>query len=155
MIHTRDQGVALVDEVGASDDSCFVYVAPVVDFSSEHRLFIGKDCIWAVQECSEYTIGHRLTNKAFGAEILSVEDIVLPMEFANEVLDLVVQHKMGFVVVDCGYNPAKDEWCVVEVNPPFALSSYDMDINDYVKYCCKAWAHTVRQDKEKEANSGS
>ena len=45
----------------------------------------------------------------------------------------------GFVGVDVGVTRA-GRWCVVEATPPFALSSYDLDIGVYVEYCCAAWA---------------
>jgi hypothetical protein len=41
-------------------------------------------------------------------------------------------------VIDVGYTD-RDIWCVVEVNPPFALSSYDWPISSYYEYCRAAW----------------
>ena len=49
---------------------------------------------------------------------------------------------LGYVVVDVGCT-AEGTWCVVECNPPFALSSYDLAISTYVDYCVAAWQHLV------------
>ena len=47
-----------------------------------------------------------------------------------------------FCVVDVGLLDTGD-WGVVEVNPPFALSSYDWDVGAYYAYCAAAWRSVV------------
>ncbi len=69
------------------------------------------------------------------------------MNFLACVLATVVENEMGVVVVDCGYTCSKGEWFMVEGNPPFALSSYDMEIGEYVEYCCQAGAHLVKKSE--------
>ena len=45
-------------------------------------------------------------------------------------------------MVDVGLLDTGD-WGVVEVNPPFALSSYDWDVGAYYAYCAAAWRSVV------------
>ena len=71
---------------------------------------------------------------------MTVEEAALPAGFVEEVAAAVAD--LGFVVVDVGLTRDGD-WCVVEANPPFALSSYDLDIAVYVDYCVAAWQHLV------------
>merc|ERR1712206_24643 len=97
-------------------------------FVCEHRLFIGDGRVWGTAEYSEHVLS---------------EDVIvsspIPPEFVEEVLAC---NTMGFVVVDVALTRA-GVWCVVEVNPPFALTSYGLDICTYVEYCCAAWAHLL------------
>lgn len=106
-----------------------VYVCEVVEFVCEHRLFLGPGRLWGTGEYSDQVLG----------EEAIVSSSVVPADLVDELLKLNV---LGFVVVDVGQK--KDgEWCVVEANPPFALSSYGLDIGIYVEYCCAAWVHLL------------
>ena len=76
-----------------------------------------------------------------------MEEVEVPAAFVRSVLQLCDSARLGFVVVDVGLTGQGDarpgSWCVVETNPPFALSSYDLEIGLYVEYCCAAWAWIV------------
>lgn len=116
-----------------------VYISDVVDFQCEFRLFCSPEKIVAVREYSEFMIGHRLLNADESKnQVLEVKHVVqIPKDFLSSVLEASKQLP-GYVVVDVGLTSA-NEWCVVECNPPFALSSYDLQINTYVEYCVEAW----------------
>ena len=118
-----------------------VYVCETRDFVSEHRLFLRAGAVWGTAEYSEWMVGHRLTNADDASpEPLAVVEASPPEQFVEEVAAAAAD--LGFVVVDVGLTREGD-WCVVEANPPFALSSYDLDIGVYVDYCIAAWQHLV------------
>lgn len=118
-----------------------LYVSEVQDFVSEHRLFLSPGRLWGLAEYSEWMIGHRMQNADdTSADPLVVEAAHPPQPFIDQVVALAAP--LGFVVVDVGLTQ-HGEWCVVEANPPFALSSYDLDIRIYVEYCVAAWQHLV------------
>jgi len=121
-----------------------VYVCSVVDFVSEHRLFLAPGRVWGMAEYSEYIIGHRMQNADLSEGTadapLVVRDATPPQALLDDVTRCAAP--LGFVVVDVGCT-AEGEWCVVECNPPFALSSYDLAIGTYVDYCVAAWQHIV------------
>lgn len=115
-----------------------VYVCESVQFVSEHRIFLSPGRIWGVREYSE--------------EVLGEDDIVAgagpPQDFLDEV---VACNSIGFVVVDVGLT-STGKWCVVEVNPPFSLSSYGLDIGIYMEYCCAAWAYILALQSAKSGD---
>eukprot|EP01006_Ploeotia_vitrea_P003353 TRINITY_DN112477_c0_g1_i1.p1 TRINITY_DN112477_c0_g1~~TRINITY_DN112477_c0_g1_i1.p1 ORF type:complete len:245 (-),score=29.76 TRINITY_DN112477_c0_g1_i1:79-813(-) len=110
-----------------------VYVGDAVQFVCEYRLFLGTSKIWGVQEYSDFVIGEE--------DLRSTpipDDVVASVAKANQ---------LGNVVVDVGLTTT-GKWCVVEANPPFALSSYGLDISVYVEYCCQAWVELLDQLKQ-------
>lgn len=118
-------------EKAATDaDGELVYVCEAVEFICEHRLFIGSGRLWGSAEYSDHVLHDG-----------SIVSTVVPSELVDEVLRL---NGLGFLVVDVGLKKDGD-WCVVEANPPFALSSYGLDIGIYVEYCCAAWSHLLRK----------
>ena len=124
------------------------------DFVSEHRLFVGPGKVWGAVEYSEWMVGHRMLNADdTSPEALVVEDVrSVPPAFVEEVLRCAAG--LGFVVIDVGLT-SQGEWCVVEANPPFALSSYDLDIATYVDYCVAAWQHLVKKASSSSSSSSS
>jgi hypothetical protein len=110
-----------------SDDD-FVYVSEIVTFVNEYRLFIAKNNVVGVVESSDFILPT--------SQIISTEP---PDEFINDVLKL---NTHSHCVIDIGLL-STGKWSVVEVNPPFALSSYDWPIDKYYNYCKSAWEHIV------------
>lgn len=101
-----------------------IYVAERVNFVNEFRLFIGNSKLLYIRESSDYILDH---------DIICRE--IPPKDFIEEVLNT---NKNSWCVIDIGLiHP--NTWAVVEVNPPFALSSYGLPIEDYVNYCHYAW----------------
>ena len=72
--------------------------------------------------------------------MLRVEEVSVPQGMIDMVS--LMSKGLGFIVVDVGLT-SDGHWCIVEANPPFALSSYDLDIAIYVEYCCAAWKAIV------------
>ena len=56
---------------------------------------------------------------------------------------LLQQCQYDMCVIDVGLIDGIG-WDIVEVNPPYALSSYDLPIDQYVAFCVKAWNHYKR-----------
>jgi len=152
VVHTTADHNALMKVVG--NDTLPVYLCEVVDFVAEFRLFLSPTRVWAVCEYSEYMIGHRILNQApthvnanndsstavLAAAHLVVEDVPhVPPDFVEQVLE-ASKPLNTFCVVDVGLTK-EGEWSVVECNPAFALSSYDLEIETYVDYCTQAWKH--------------
>jgi hypothetical protein len=137
VIRTPQEDEAVRIELGVDDP---VYICEVVDFCNEFRLCIAPEStLWACCEYSEYMVGHRLLNADDTTETpLEIKDVhQVPADFSVQVL-ASVPSSFGFVVVDVGLTKC-GKWCVVECNPPFALSSYDLAIERYVEYCVAAW----------------
>jgi hypothetical protein len=134
--------VHTLDELKSYDWDSPLYLCEVVDFVSEHRLFLSTGKIWGSRDYSEWIIGHRMANTTNKDKLLRLESTTVPIEFSTLVLELCDSANLGFVVVDVGMTD-DGNWCVVEVNPPFALSSYDLDIGIYVEYCCAAWLSLI------------
>lgn len=110
------------------NDDDYVYVCDVVKFMNEYRVFMGPDKVYGVVNSSKFVLPSN------DAPEYHIEP---PSEFIH---GLIEQNKEGYCVVDVGMLQ-NGTWAVVEVNPPFALSSYDWPISEYVTYCLDAWAH--------------
>lgn len=156
VIHNEKDDLKLRSELS---NETLVYASDVVDFVSEWRLFLSPNRLWGCQEYSEYMVGHRLLNhnaddNGTGGRPLVIQDIKhVPEDFCNAVRESA--KPLGFVVVDVGLTSA-GKWCVVECNPPFALSSYELDIGVYVDYCVAAWQGILakRSRKQEESETG-
>jgi hypothetical protein len=89
-------------------------------------------------------IGHRLLNEQISSgdnALLEVKDVPsVPPGFLTSIQNAA--RPLGFVVVDVGLT-SEGKWCLVECNPPFALSSYDLPMDIYVSYCSAAWEYLV------------
>ena len=147
VVRTRQEESALQSELEAgAPEQPTVYVSSVVDFVSEWRLFLSPDRLWGCQEYSEYMVGHRLMNQDLSdstvLELCHVEQV--PQEFTDQVRQAA--RPLGFVVVDVGLT-SSGVWSVVECNPPFSLSSYDLPIDIYVDYCVEAWKDMVKAER--------
>lgn len=105
-----------------------VYCCDLVKFVNEYRLFIADNKIFAMKESSHYILDSDV--------IKSVEP---PQEFLDEVLNA---NTFNYCAIDIGLiddNNDKQQWAVVEVNPPFALSDYGLEVEKYYEYCKSAW----------------
>ena len=160
VIHSEKDDIELRSEISTET---IVYVSDLVDFVSEWRLFLSPDKMWGCQEYSEYIMGHRLLNQntntddnSTGSKTLVIQDVKhVPENFCDAVREAA--KPLGFVVVDVGLT-STGKWCVVECNPPFALSSYELDIEVYVNYCVAAWqdilAKCSMKQEENETSIG-
>jgi hypothetical protein len=105
------------------NESYVVYVCDKVTFVREFRIFLSHDKVYGIQEYTEFISSQSNSN------------IKPPEKIINQIIKL---NSLGFCVVDIGLTH-ENEWIIVEVNPPFSISSYDFDIDIYVKYCINAW----------------
>ena len=104
-----------------------LYVCAVVEFINEFRLFIGNGKIYGIVESTDILINSKKSVY-----------VKPPQDFLDKVLQL---NTFSFCVIDVGiinFN-GFHVWSIVEVNPPFALSSYDWPIDSYYKYCKDAF----------------
>ena len=105
----------------------FLYVSTIVEFINEFRLFMGNGKIYGIVESTNMLINSKkCVNKK------------PPQDFLDKVLEL---NTFNFCVIDVGIINLNGThvWSIVEVNPPFALSSYEWPIEDYYKYCKDAF----------------
>lgn len=105
----------------------YLYVCTIVEFINEFRLFIGNNKIYGVVESTDILINSKKS--------VSIKP---PEDFLNKILQL---NTFNFCVIDIGiinFN-GSHVWSIVEVNPPFALSSYEWPIDSYYKYCKDAF----------------
>jgi hypothetical protein len=99
-----------------------IYRSDVIDFINEFRIFIANYKIYAILEVTKYVLDKQNTN-------INPTD-----EFIQHLLKI---NKLKYIVVDVAFDGY--QWYIVEANPPFSLSSYDMDIELYYRYCTDAW----------------
>ena len=105
----------------------YLYVCAIVEFINEFRLFIGNGKIYGIVESTDILINSKKS--------VSIKP---PQEFLDKVLKL---NTFDFCVIDVGIINfcGTHVWSIVEVNPPFALSSYDWPIESYYNYCKDAF----------------
>ncbi len=96
-----------------------VYISNVIEFTNEFRIFYGNSKIWGIVESTEYIMNKHGTN------------VEIPHEFIKECISKI---KDNFYVLDIGMLK-NGTWAVVEINPPYSLSSYSLDIKIYFDYC--------------------
>lgn len=101
-----------------------IYVCEIVNFVNEYRLFILNNKLYGIQESSLYILPYNV--------IQSKEPSI---EFINDILKHNIYPNC---IIDVGML-LNNEFCIVEVNPPFSLSSYDFPIEKYTDYCIKAF----------------
>ena len=123
-----------LEVVRASSDASF-YVCDVVHFVSEFRVFLGPSPrVYGWVEATSFISGQQN-----GATEPPPQALLDEIAQANTI---------GFCVVDVGLT-SSGSWCVVEVNPPFALSSYAWPIDKYFGFCRDAWqALSLQQPQE-------
>lgn len=108
-------------------DNDYLYVCTIVEFINEFRLFIGNGKIYGIVESTDILINSKNS--------ISINP---PKDFLDKILQL---NTFNFCVIDIGiinFN-GSHVWSIVEVNPPFALSSYEWPIDSYYKYCKDAF----------------
>ena len=108
-------------------DNDYLYISNIVEFINEFRLFIGKNKIYGGVESTDILINSEKS--------VSINP---PEDFLNKVLQ---NNTFEFCVIDIGIIDFDGiyKWSIVEVNPPFALSSYDWPIENYYNYCKDAF----------------
>ena len=107
----------------------YVYHSELVNFVNEYRLFIGNRTLIGMVDSTDMLIdpSRAVNDKP-------------PQDFIDEVLNT---NNLEFCVIDIGLGLTSGstdyQWMIVEINPSFALTSYDWDIKKYFDYCKQAW----------------
>lgn len=92
----------------------YVYTSEIVHFESEYRVFMGNNMI--------YGMGYQKGNKLVTPDLSFLQNIC---------------HKdILFKCVDVGY--INNRWVIVEINPPFSLDDFGVDIDSYMRFCIDA-----------------
>jgi hypothetical protein len=106
------------------NDDDDVYISEKVTFVNEYRLFIANNTVNGMVNSSEFLL-----------ESKNIKLIEPPKDFIDIILN-VNTHQ--FCVIDVGLLDT-GEWAIVEVNPPFSISSYNWPIKKYYNYCKSFW----------------
>ena len=88
------------------------YVVNVIKLLSEYRLLIGN-------------------NKVYGVGYMTGVKLPIP-----SLQPYILASGGDFLCVDIGLTPSG--WVVVEINPPFSLDDYDIELSSYIQYCIDA-----------------
>jgi hypothetical protein len=112
-----------------------LYTSDIIKLKNEYRLFIGDKKLYGIANSSEYIMDFLDLETNY----IKYFNITPPLEFINAIL---ASNTIGFCIVDVGLTTDGD-WVVVEINPPFSISSYDFPIDKYFNYCCDAWQYVV------------
>jgi hypothetical protein len=120
----------LLDQIDNPDQE--IYFCKKVHFVNEYRIFVADGKCFDVADCTEELIDP--TDRL-------AKPIAPPDDLINRLLEqLSDQNVHKFCVIDVALATGETNcWCVVEQNPPYALSSYSLSIDRYVDYCSKAW----------------
>jgi len=110
-------------------DSKSFYVSNVVSFNAEYRLFIGNSTLYGMRR-----------QKGFYKEHINKDS----KDFITQIIN---KSNNIYCIVDIGFNYGTDEWQIVEVNPPFSVDDYGLDINIYMIYCINAWINLTKIEK--------
>ena len=104
----------------------YIYVCEPVEYMNEYRIFYQRGKKPSIYETTNYILGGETISKAPSEEFIKQ---------CTKILDTM---DLNFYVLDVGM--IKDgTWTIVEMNPSYSLSSYDMPIEDYYEYCRQAW----------------
>lgn len=112
-----------------------VYVCNIVEFVNEHRMFIAEGELFAIQESSEYILDKNI-----------IERVEPPAKFIRTILRF---NPYNYCVIDVGLLN-NGQWALVEVNPPFALSSYGLSMEKYYQYCASAWTSLTKHSRSQK-----
>lgn len=101
------------------DDNIKIYCCKPLTILSEVRLLIGNNKLYS----HTYMCKNRIDNY-----IYEIKDLI------NSIIE---KSNNDFYCVDIGYiyENKKFKWVIIEINPPFSLDDYEININEYMDYC--------------------
>jgi len=107
------------------------YKCQFVKFVNEFRLFVspGK---YEIIESSDFIISSSKIKRT-DVDQKFIEDILKVNTFDYVIIDI------GCIEISVGVF----EWVIVEINPPYSLTSYNLDIEIYYNYCVNAWKNLI------------
>lgn len=112
------------------NDDDKIYYCELVNFINEYRLFIGDYKVSGIVESTDY--------------IVSSSRAKMDIKPSNKFIDSILEiNPYKNCVIDIGLidNGDVKYWTIVEVNPAFALTSYNWDIDKYYNYCRNSWRY--------------
>jgi hypothetical protein len=101
-----------------------IYFCKEVKFVNEYRIFVADGEMFGIVDCSEFLIDEK--------NIVSEKP---PTQFIKDILK---NNEYKYCIIDISKR-VDGEWCLVEINPPYALMSYGFPIDQYIEFCRKAW----------------
>lgn len=116
-----------LNNVGDNDN---IYYCQLVNFINEFRLFVKDSKLSGIVESTDYIVSS--TKAKLGVKP--------PKQFIYDILEI---NPYKNCVIDIGLIEKEDikYWTIVEVNPAFALTSYNWDIDKYYNYCKNSWKY--------------
>jgi hypothetical protein len=117
-----------LDLIKVLDPSDLIYKCSRVTFVNEYRLFVYDYKKYHIIESSEFLIS---PNK--------IQKIEPDVNFIDEILEI---NPFEYIIIDIGCikkTKKSYDWAIVEINPPFSLTSYNLPIDIYFNYCINAW----------------
>ncbi len=147
VIVENDTDLKLIPKTGK------IYVCEYVQFVNEFRLFISDYNKYNIVESSSFIISPNKIKK-----IKEIEEIEEQHNFINDILKInsSLEHSgqsptYKDIIIDIGVILRNGiyEWVIVEINPPYALTSYDLPIRVYYDYCNNAWKNINISDVRK------
>ncbi|VBB19038.1 hypothetical protein YASMINEVIRUS_1570, partial [Yasminevirus sp. GU-2018] len=123
----RDYIIEKIEESAKTLD-VYIYHCEEVKFVNEYRVFVVDGVSLGIADSTEFLIDEK-----------DRRNVTPPDSFVDEVLkNLQYSH----CVVDIAMKD-NGEWCVIEVNPPYATMSYGFPIDKYFEFCKKSWDYLV------------
>lgn len=113
------------DEIESIAKNIKVYISSVSNFVNEYRIFIFNKKIYSIVDSSNFILHYSVS-------------MPIPQDFINEITKVNIY---DFCVIDIGYDKLIEKWSIVEVNPPFSLASYNLDISKYFEFCVNAYLY--------------
>eukprot|EP00933_Yihiella_yeosuensis_P022913 TRINITY_DN17937_c0_g2_i1.p1 TRINITY_DN17937_c0_g2~~TRINITY_DN17937_c0_g2_i1.p1 ORF type:complete len:308 (+),score=44.27 TRINITY_DN17937_c0_g2_i1:61-984(+) len=151
------------DTDSGSENSIEIWLAEVVHFVSEYRLFVGSGKCYGrgkIQEKSAELIRMRDQAEKSGGKERNLLETAMSDGPSEEFIESILENLEGeFMAIDVGLmvkgeSAVMEEgsicWSVVEVNPPFALDDHGLDIESYCQYCIDACEWMCQRGKEEK-----
>ena len=120
------------DEIESIDKNITVYTSSMSNFINEYRIFVSNCKIYSIVDSGDFIMDNSVS-------------MSIPKEFIDSVVELNIY---DFCVIDIAFDKLINKWSVVEVNPPFSLSSYDLEIGKYFQFCADAYSYIINRNKK-------
>lgn len=99
------------------EDNTEIYVTDPIKILCEVRLLIGNNKL--------YGYGYISTKK---------DNSYLKSDLINDLIK-ITNNKFRCIDIGLSIINNKKKWIVIEINPPFSLNNYDIDIKSYIDFC--------------------
>ena len=123
----RDYVMEKIEESAKTLD-VYIYHCEEVKFVNEYRVFVVDGKSLGIADSTEFLIDEKDRRSVTPPDSF-VEDVLENLQYSHCVVDIAMK--------DNG------EWCVIEVNPPYATMSYGFPIEKYFEFCKRSWDYLV------------